>query len=486
VAVSYRSSANTGHDQQASSLAVPVPSGAAITDLVVCILSRWETFSDPTLTVPTGFSPFGTEVASGDGNGKLLFFYKLLTQVDTGTYTFSWTSIMWAHVHALCFRGVKARGDPVGPYFTSVAGVFGTMPAVSLTVPFAPGLVWTCYNDTATIHSPPTGFNDVIDFDSGSSAYRIEVSSGTYTASGAAVSSTSPACIAYFALEPHPPTALTGAPLPAAIAFEGDLGYAGLGIKFTGASTDSASAAADLTVSGTHVILIGTPASAAVDATAALSVTAAGATTALDGALDEAVDATAALSRTQRFDGPVPVASSATAELDVSAAAVPVELNGIVPLVVDAAGVLGLEVPLDGSIAVVADATAELVRDTALDGLVPMCVDASGELDVTAALALDGLVDAAGSAEAALTVERALDGAVPLVVDSVASLAVPTFRPLAGQLALTSWADAELHMVGRAIAVSLGSSDDSAAVQSRPVRAALAPRSPRAVLEVHS
>lgn len=202
MAITYRSSSNSGNDQNVSVIAPAVPAGAAANDVMVAFLSRWGPGSNPAVTAPSGFTHAGTQASSGDGGEKLDVYYKRLTGADTGTYSFSWTGAMWSHLHVLDFVGVKTTGDPIAALFGSWSGTAGTYGSISLSPTFAPALVWSCYNDTSGTHTPPTSFTEVIDQDCGSAAYYIPGASGTYAAANGTASTSSPATAVLVALEP--------------------------------------------------------------------------------------------------------------------------------------------------------------------------------------------------------------------------------------------------------------------------------------------
>jgi len=206
MAVGYRSSSNTGNDSNASSQAPAVPSGAVVDDVMVAIVTRWAG-SNPAITPPSGFSQIGSQVVNGDA--KMDIFWKRLAATDVGTYAFSWGSAMWSHVHCFCMTGVKTSGDPIGSNIATWTGTAGTFGSIQLTTSFAPGLVWSGYNDSAGTHTPPTNFTEVIDFDSGAGSYYLPGSTGANTAASASVTSSSNAIAALIALEPQPDSVAT-------------------------------------------------------------------------------------------------------------------------------------------------------------------------------------------------------------------------------------------------------------------------------------
>lgn len=209
--IGYRNSSNTGNDTSTTNRAPAVPAGSQSGDVVVVFLSRWDPAINPAVTAPSGFVR-QFQVTSGDGGSKIDVFWKRLTAADTGTYTFSWSGSMWSSAEAIGFTGVKSSGDPIGANWNAWKGTAGTFGSTSLTTSFIPGLAWNCYNDSAGTHSPPTGFTETADADCGSLAYLLPGASGTRTASGASVTSSSSSAAVLVALEPEPVAA--GGPEP--------------------------------------------------------------------------------------------------------------------------------------------------------------------------------------------------------------------------------------------------------------------------------
>jgi hypothetical protein len=221
VAVAFRSSSNTGNDASTTSRAPAVPAGAAAGDVVVVVLTRWT--SDSAITAPSGFADWGTTYPAGTGgntNANVHIFWKRLTGADTGTYSFSWTNNTgetWTHAHALCFSGCVSTGTPIEAV-NNWAGTAGSYGSTSVTTVGAPGLIWSSYNDSSGTHTPPSSgtWTEVADFDSGSAAYRIPGASGTQTASGGSVTSSSPAAAVLIALAPEPSGSDLNLPDPSA------------------------------------------------------------------------------------------------------------------------------------------------------------------------------------------------------------------------------------------------------------------------------
>jgi hypothetical protein len=210
MAVAFRSSSNTGDDDNVSTISPAVPSGAAAGDVVVAFLSRWGAGLNPAVTTPTGFVHAGQYI-SGDDNAKIDVYWKRLAGPDTDSYTFSWGTPMWSSVEIGCFTGADSTGDPIAAV-DSWRGSAGTFGDTTVAVDQAPGLAWNSYNDTGGQHAPPAGFTEVADANCGSLAYMIPGTAGTFTATGGTVTTSSPAAAVLVAVAPEP-TAGSGLPL---------------------------------------------------------------------------------------------------------------------------------------------------------------------------------------------------------------------------------------------------------------------------------
>jgi hypothetical protein len=194
VAVAFRSGSNSGNLVEVSSLNVPVPTGAAAGDIAVISLVQWNA-STPTVTPPSGFVQKGATWTSSDGVAKNSIWWKRLTGADTGNYSFSWTGgVMWSGAICALFTGCATSGDPWDAVATPTTGTWGNPTSISVTTTDAAGgLFWAVYNDTSGTHTPPTGFTEIADIDSASCAYYISGVSGSQSASGATISSSSAA-----------------------------------------------------------------------------------------------------------------------------------------------------------------------------------------------------------------------------------------------------------------------------------------------------
>lgn len=195
MAVAFRSSSSTGNAQSVASIAPAVPTGAAVDDIAVVFLGQWASGATPTITPPAGFTQKGATWSSGDGLAKNSVWWKRLTAADTGTYSFSWTGGgFWTTAEVALFSGCATSGDPWDAVATPVTGTFGSITSMSVTMTDAAGgLFWCVYNDSNGTHTPPTSFTELDDVDSASCAYRIPGSSGSQSASGASITSSSSA-----------------------------------------------------------------------------------------------------------------------------------------------------------------------------------------------------------------------------------------------------------------------------------------------------
>lgn len=200
MSVGYRSSSSTGDEIQASSHAPAVPDGAAAGDVVVVIVERWG--GNSAIIPAAGFTQWPTQYLSGDAASNITLFWKRLIGSDAGSYSFSWTGTLWSHAHAMCMTGVVVAGTPIEAV-NGWSGTAGTFGSTSVTTASIPGLIWTGYNDSVGTHTPPTGYTEVIDIDCGATGYRIGSATGTQTATGGSVTSSSPATAVLIALIPE-------------------------------------------------------------------------------------------------------------------------------------------------------------------------------------------------------------------------------------------------------------------------------------------
>lgn len=198
---------DTGTSQSVEFFDAAIPAGNQAYDVMIAFVTRWETIN-PAITAPAEFTHSGTQlVFAGSPSAKIDIYYKRLTSPDSGVYTFSWTGLMWSNVMVACFRGVTRLGDPINQ--ASALATAGTYPAVATPLlPYAPGLLWFGTNDTAGSHTPPTGYTEVSDTaDSYTMAYRLPGTPGTYSNSGASVSSSSAASSQLIWVQPDIPVA---------------------------------------------------------------------------------------------------------------------------------------------------------------------------------------------------------------------------------------------------------------------------------------
>lgn len=113
--------------------AIPVPTGTANNELVLCSLY---VETDNTITKPSGF--FQAAVAENNTSGenfRLYLFWKRCTGTDSGTYDFTWTGSAWKSGTAIRISGADTTGDPFDTTpVTTATTVDATQPgALSLT-----------------------------------------------------------------------------------------------------------------------------------------------------------------------------------------------------------------------------------------------------------------------------------------------------------------------------------------------------------------
>ena len=182
--MAHRNTTTTGNAQLVSSLAVNVPAGAAVDDIVVVLLYRWESIN-PAVTAPSGFVHLGTQqVSTATPGTKLDYYYKVLTAADTGTYSFSWTGTMWTSISASAFSG--CTGTPT--VVNANSGSTGTPFTMSGTLAATSDLLWGLGCDSAATRTPPTSpsaFTEQVDNDSISTATLNAVAAGSVSVSGA-------------------------------------------------------------------------------------------------------------------------------------------------------------------------------------------------------------------------------------------------------------------------------------------------------------
>lgn len=184
MAVGYRSSSRTGQsDAFVTSVNVPVPTGAATDDIAVVALEQWES-GNPTVTYPANFTEFLNLVS---GSQKLKAAWKRLTGADTGNYTCSWTGSQWTIGEAILVTGAITSGSPIDASNTATA-TDTTIPTTTITATDLDFLLHLVANENAASKTAPTNFTEVQDSDYLATNYRIPGTSGSQSASGGTVS----------------------------------------------------------------------------------------------------------------------------------------------------------------------------------------------------------------------------------------------------------------------------------------------------------
>jgi hypothetical protein len=200
MAVDYRSSSISGvGDSLGSSCTIPVPAGAAADDIALLAIEQWES-TNPTVTWPSGF----TEVVSAiTGSQKLKVAWKRLTGADTGNYVPSWTGSQWTMGHCILITGGIATGDPIEATNTA-SGASPNIQSTSVTTATEPFLAHFVANENSTTGTPPTGYIEARDGSYLKSNYRIPGTTGSHTASGGTLSSSTTKVVALLAVKPEP------------------------------------------------------------------------------------------------------------------------------------------------------------------------------------------------------------------------------------------------------------------------------------------
>mgnify|MGYP001126777217 CR=1 FL=1 len=199
MAVGYRSSSSTGAgDAFVSTINVPVPTGAAAGDIAVLGIERWES-TNPAITWPSGFTAVTSQVS---GSSKLHTAWKRLTGADTGNYTSTWTGSQWSLGHCLLITGGLSSGDPIETSNTATSASGTSVPSTSVTVATLAFLLHFVSNENSATTTPPTSFTEVQDSNYMHTNYRIPGSTGSFTASGATLATSTLSLAALIAVKP--------------------------------------------------------------------------------------------------------------------------------------------------------------------------------------------------------------------------------------------------------------------------------------------
>lgn len=200
MAVGYRSSSASGtSDAFVTSINVPVPSGAASGDIALLALEQWES-ANPIVTWPTGFTQIINMVS---GSQKLRVAWKRLSGADAGNYTPSWTGSQWTLGQCILITGGIASGDPTEVTNTA-SGTSSSTPSTSVTTVTEAFLAHFVANENSATATPPTSFTEVQDGNYLHTSYRVPGTTGTFTASGGTLSTSTLALVGLVAVKPEP------------------------------------------------------------------------------------------------------------------------------------------------------------------------------------------------------------------------------------------------------------------------------------------
>lgn len=153
--MALRSSSVYAPGSNGTSWVVPVPSGAAVGDIITVGGYKENTAA---VTPPDGtWTSKAALTTSGTAHGALHVFWKRLTAADTGTYTFTWTGSAFRAAAASCNSGRVATGDPFDVFGTNEPASTSTTANVSVSPATASGDAvgfWTNFNGGGTFTAP--------------------------------------------------------------------------------------------------------------------------------------------------------------------------------------------------------------------------------------------------------------------------------------------------------------------------------------------
>lgn len=187
---------------QSSSRATNVPTGSAAGDIAVLISEIWRNGTLPTVTFPAGFTQFFDQQITVPGNGVLYLrmAWKRLTGADTGTYTASYSATVWNLLHCVTVSGAASAGDPVEAT-NSATATSTTIPSTSLSTVTQPFLLHSVATFNDATQTPPTSYTEDQDGTVLHTNHRIPGTSGTHTASGGTISTSTQMVVGLVAIK---------------------------------------------------------------------------------------------------------------------------------------------------------------------------------------------------------------------------------------------------------------------------------------------
>lgn len=120
----------------AANAAVPVPSGGA--NLTIAAVGLYMESAAVITGIPSGFTNKVSLQTSATSRGRLDVFWKRLTGVDSGTYTFSWTGSTFRAAACGLWSGRKTSGDPFDNFVLGTGSAESTTTVASLNVSASP------------------------------------------------------------------------------------------------------------------------------------------------------------------------------------------------------------------------------------------------------------------------------------------------------------------------------------------------------------
>jgi len=183
---SYVAQANTGADALVSSRSVSKPGGVSTGDVGVFWLARWEgSNSFPAVTPPAGAVLRAT--ITGSSLQTLIYIQKVGAETS---YAYSWTGSRWSALGVQFFSGVDAALDYTTVPLHNLTATGTAISTLTVTTVDTAALSWHVNTlSGGSAHTPPTSFTEDADVNAWSTAYRISPGTGSQSAAGATLAS---------------------------------------------------------------------------------------------------------------------------------------------------------------------------------------------------------------------------------------------------------------------------------------------------------
>jgi len=191
--IAIKASTISGTDDAfVSTQTVAVPTGAAADDVAIIIL-KLDSGSTPTVVWPSGFSLITSATV---GTMKLYAARKILTGADTGNYSISWGTQIWAQSVCVLLSGADIASEPITDFGINTVGSGTAIPPAAVDVAGASMLIHGLTNfDAGLVTTPPTGFTEIEDRNYIHVSYRPEAGGSPNASGGVFATSTQMAVI---------------------------------------------------------------------------------------------------------------------------------------------------------------------------------------------------------------------------------------------------------------------------------------------------